>query len=52
VLERTKLYKILRNLKLMDLFFIEYIFGNLNKKIAAIIVKFVKVVQSKLEIYV
>jgi len=46
------MYIVLRNLKLIDLFSMEYMLGNLNKKTAAIIVKFAKVIHSKLEIYI
>jgi len=41
--------KTLRGLKLLDSFSIEYLLRNLNKKIAAIIVRFAKIVK-KLEI--
>jgi len=48
--ERRKLLKLLRNLKLCDPFCIEYIMGNLNKKIAAILTKFIKIINLKLNI--
>jgi len=48
--ERILLYKILRKLNLMDPFSIEYLVGNLNKKIAAIKSKFVNIINSKLDL--
>jgi len=48
--ERLKLLKLLRNLKLFDPFCIEYVMSNLNKKIAAILTKFIKIINSKLNL--
>jgi len=48
--ERLKLLKLLRNLKLFDPFCIKYVMGNLNKKIAAILIKFIKIINSKLNL--
>jgi len=48
--ERERLLSLLRNLNLLDPFSIEYLFGNFNKKIAAILLKFAKVANSKLNI--
>jgi len=48
--ERNKMYDILRGLKLLDPFSIEYLLGNLNKKIAAIMLKYIKMANLKLEL--
>jgi len=52
VKERKEMYEILRKLKLQDPFSIEYQLGNLNKKIAAIISKYIERSNSMLEIYI
>jgi len=44
------MYKILRELKLFDLFSLEYLKGNLNKKIAIVIINFSKKVNKILKI--
>jgi len=49
-IERSKIYIILRNFKLMDPFSMEYVLGNLSKKTAAIIIKFANIVYAKLGI--
>jgi len=41
------MHKVLRELNMFDPFSIEYLMGNLNKKIAAIIVRFIKIVSMK-----
>jgi len=41
-----------RGLNMFDPFLIEYLLGNLNKKITAIIIKFIKIVSIKLEIFI
>jgi len=51
VSERNKMYGIFRSLKLLDPFSIEYLLGNINKKIAAIILKYIKMVNLKLDLY-
>jgi len=48
--ERLKLLKLFINLELFDPFCIEYVMGNLNKKIAAILTKFIKIINSKLNL--
>jgi len=45
------MYKSLRELKLQDPFSIEYLLGNLNRKIVAIICKYIKEANNKLEIF-
>jgi len=50
VRERKEMYKILRDLKQVS-FSIEYLLGKLNRKIAAIIYKYIKKTNSKLEIF-
>jgi len=49
--ERKEMYKSLRELKLQDPFSIEYLLDNLNRKIAAIICKYIKKANNKLEIF-
>jgi len=49
--ERKEIYKSLRELKLQDPFSFEYLLGNLNKKITAIICKYIKKANNKLEIF-
>jgi len=48
--ERIKLYGILRDIKLLDSFSIKYLLGNINKKIAVIILKYVKMANAKLNL--
>jgi len=48
--EREKLFILLRKLNLYDPFSVEYLLGHLNKKIAAIIIKFAMVANDKLNI--
>jgi len=48
--ERRKLLILLRALKLFDPFSIEYLIGNLNKKIAVIMIRFARTANSKLDI--
>jgi len=48
--EREKLILLLRGLKLFNPFSIEYLLGNINKKISAILVKFAMVANEKLNI--
>jgi len=50
--ERFKMYRVLRELNMLNPFSIEYLMGNLNKKIAAIIVIFIKIVSIKLEVFI
>jgi len=49
--KRKEIYKSLRELKLQDPFSFEYLLGNLNKKITAIICKYIKKANNKLEIF-
>jgi len=37
---------------MFDLFSMEYLLENLNKRIAAIIIKFIKIISIKLEIFI
>jgi len=48
--ERSKLLSLLRTLNLFDSFSVEYILGNINKKIAAILTKFANIANTKLNI--
>jgi len=48
--ERKKLLTLLRALNLFDSFSIEYLLGNINKKIAAVLLKFAFIANLKLGI--
>jgi len=48
--ERDAMYKILRELKLVDPFSVEYLIGNLNRKIATVMINFIKAVYKILKI--
>jgi len=51
VKKRKEMYKIPRKLKLQDPFSIEYLLGNLNRKIATIISKYIEKANIMLEIF-
>jgi len=51
-MERGRLLTVLRSLNLFDPFSIEYLIGNINKKVAAILLRFVKVANQKLSIII
>jgi len=48
--ERRKIYDVLKDFNLQDPFSVEYLLGNINKKIAATILKYIKRANLKLEL--
>jgi len=49
--EKSKIYGILRGLKLLDSFSLEYLLGNINKKIATSL-KYIKMANTKFDLFI